>query len=266
MSSPFSKCPKPQKFPPATAIRISIPPARTILIFPAVARCCRSARISISRPLCFTLNAPDKSSFGISEKRARILRNRSRAASASIVSKFAALLDDGEFVNQALEFGNQMRGDKNRAAAGIAGLIRADDGLDEFAADNRVEAAGRLVQHEQFRFGTDRADERKLRALAFREARWFFSGRAESVSANHFRCRGSSVCGTRRNIPACRARSSTDKTRPCPAHRRAAISRRLRLLRVEAEHAHRAGSRAGARFSRHLIVVVLPAPLRPKKP
>ena len=69
----------------------------------------------------------------------------------------AALFDDGEFIDQAFELGNQMRGDKDGAVPRIAGLIRADDRLDKFAADNRVEAGRRLIEQEQFGFGTNRA-------------------------------------------------------------------------------------------------------------
>ena len=55
-------------------------------------------------------------------------------------------------------------------------MIGPDDSLNEFAADNGIEAAGRLIQHEQLRLGADRADERELRALAFREMTGFLFG------------------------------------------------------------------------------------------
>ena len=239
-----------------------------ISIPPAIARCCRWREFPSSRPFCFTFNAPaGRARGGSCAKRARIFRKRSRAASASIVSRSRPC---SMMVNSSIKPSNsEIRCVETNTvrSAGIAGLIRADDGLDEFAADDGVEAGGRLVEHEQFRFGTNRADERELRALAFGEVAGFLvRDRAGSVSANRLRCRGSNVCGTRRDIPACRARSSTDKTRPCPAHRRAAISRRLHLRCGSRPNTRTVPESGRSRFSRHLMVVVLPAPLRPKKP
>ena len=165
--SPFSKCPRPRKFPPATAIHISIPLAKVVLIFPAVARCCRWRGFPLRDRFASRSTRRLNQVSGSWGKRGADFPETVACGVGFHRQQIAALLDDGEFVNQTLEFRDQMRGDKYRAAAGIAGLIRANDGLDEFAADNRVEAARRLVQHEQFRFGTDRADECELRALAF---------------------------------------------------------------------------------------------------
>ena len=62
-----------------------------------------------------------------------------------------------------------MRGDEDRPAAGITFLIRPNHGLNELAADDRIEPGCRLVEHEQFGLGTNRGDERQLRALPFRQ-------------------------------------------------------------------------------------------------
>ena len=62
-----------------------------------------------------------------------------------------------------------MRRDEHRAPPGIAVLIGADDRLDELAADDRIEAGRRLVEHEQLGLGADRGDERELGPLPLRE-------------------------------------------------------------------------------------------------
>ena len=62
-----------------------------------------------------------------------------------------------------------MRRDEHRAPAGIAVLVGADHRLDELAADDRIEAGGRFVEHEQLGLGADRGDERELGALALRQ-------------------------------------------------------------------------------------------------
>ena len=81
----------------------------------------------------------------------------------------AAIFDDGEFVNQSLELSDEMSGDEHGAFAGFRFLVGADDGLDEFAADDGIEARGGFVEYEQFRLGANRADEGELGFLAFRE-------------------------------------------------------------------------------------------------
>ena len=57
-------------------------------------------------------------------------------------------LSESELVDQSFEFGDEVRGDENRAVAGIAFLVGANDGLNEFTADDGVEARGRLVEYE----------------------------------------------------------------------------------------------------------------------
>jgi hypothetical protein len=81
----------------------------------------------------------------------------------------AAGVHDREVLDQALEFGDQVGRDEHGALARIALLVGADHGLDELAAHDRVEAGGRLVEHEQLGFGGDGADEGDLGALAFGE-------------------------------------------------------------------------------------------------
>ena len=53
--------------------------------------------------------------------------------------------------------------------AGIVLLIGADDGLDELAADDGIQARGGLIEHQQVRLRTDGRDQRELGALAFGE-------------------------------------------------------------------------------------------------
>jgi|HubBroStandDraft_1064217.scaffolds.fasta_scaffold114266_3 hypothetical protein len=59
----------------------------------------------------------------------------------------APLRNDGELVNQSLEFRDQMGGNENRAAVRITRLISADDRLDEFAPHNGVQPGSRFIQH-----------------------------------------------------------------------------------------------------------------------
>ena len=135
----------------------------------------------------------------------------------------AAPLDDRELVDQPFELGDEVRGDEDRPPARVAVLVGADDRLDELAADDRIEAGGRLVEHQQLGLGTDGGDQRELRPLPFREvARLLAGDRAGTGRAARARCRGSSARGTRRSSRACRARSSTGRTRRCRARRRAA--------------------------------------------
>src|SRR4051812_5909818 len=61
--------------------------------------------------------------------------------------RFAAI-DDSELINQAFEFGDQMRRDEDGAVAGASLLIGADHGLNEFAADDGVETGSGLVQNQ----------------------------------------------------------------------------------------------------------------------
>src|SRR5678815_3526748 len=88
----------------------------------------------------------------------------------------APLFDDRELVDQSFEFRDQMRGHKHRAASRIAFLIGTDDGLNEFAADDRIEARCRLVEDEQVRFGADRRDQRELGALPLRQVAGLLTG------------------------------------------------------------------------------------------
>jgi hypothetical protein len=81
----------------------------------------------------------------------------------------AAAVDDRELVDQSFEFGDQVGRDEHRATPGLPLLIRADDGLDEFAPDDRIESGRGLVEHEQLWFGADRRDQGHLRALSFGE-------------------------------------------------------------------------------------------------
>src|SRR5207248_1665125 len=57
--------------------------------------------------------------------------------------------------------------------------------LDEFAADDGVEAGGRFIEHQQFRLGANGGDERELRALALRERISAF-GRIEPEAVKQF--------------------------------------------------------------------------------
>ena len=81
----------------------------------------------------------------------------------------APALDNREFVDEALELGNQVRRDENCPTTGRAFLVRANDRLDEFAPHDRIETGRGLVKDEQFRFRANRGDERQLCPLAFRE-------------------------------------------------------------------------------------------------
>ena len=59
-----------------------------------------------------------------------------------------ALVDDGELVDEPLEFADQMRRDKNGAAGGRGILVCPDDRFDELAANDGIEARGRLVEDQ----------------------------------------------------------------------------------------------------------------------
>ncbi len=117
MPSPFSKRPTPRKSPPATAIRSAVPPGDAIAVFPSTARCCRWPG--------FPLRARFVSRSTRRANRVRRAAGKPRADFAETVARgvgfhrqqFAPLLDDGEFVNQPLEFRDQMRGNENRPAA-----------------------------------------------------------------------------------------------------------------------------------------------------
>src|SRR5205823_6124740 len=87
-----------------------------------------------------------------------------------------AALNDREFVDQSLEFGNEMRRDEDRPLPRRSFLIGPDHRLDELAPDDGIEAGGRFIQHEQFRLWTDRSDERQLRFLALREVTGLLTG------------------------------------------------------------------------------------------
>ena len=108
---------------------------------------------------------------------------------------FTPAIDDGELVNQPFELGNQVGGDQNGPASGIAILVRPDHGSNELSSDDRVESRGRLVEDQQFGFGTDASDERELRVLAFGGPVVFWR-RIEAKAASR-------KVRSRLNIPAC---------------------------------------------------------------
>ena len=82
----------------------------------------------------------------------------------------AAAIDDRELIDQSLEFGDEVGGDKNRAVARISFLVGADHRLNELTADDGIQTRRRLVQHQQVRLRADRRDQRHLRSLTFRES------------------------------------------------------------------------------------------------
>src|SRR3954466_148657 len=55
-----------------------------------------------------------------------------------------ASVNDSELINEAFEFGDQMRRYKDGTVAGASLLIGADHGLNEFAADDGVETGSGL--------------------------------------------------------------------------------------------------------------------------
>src|SRR5438045_8630037 len=77
-----------------------------------------------------------------------------------------ALVDDGEFVDQSLEFGDEVSRDQNGTIAGIAFLVCADHRLNEFATHDGVEARSGCVQHEQVRLGAMGGEHREMRSLS----------------------------------------------------------------------------------------------------
>lgn len=79
----------------------------------------------------------------------------------------AAVVDDRELIDQALELGDEMCRDKDRPPARVAVLVGTDDGLDEFAPDDR------FVEDEQLRFRAEGGDQRELGPLALREVARF---------------------------------------------------------------------------------------------
>src|ERR1035441_4342374 len=58
------------------------------------------------------------------------------------------VVDDGELINQPLELTDQVSGNKYGAVAWIGFLVGANHRLNELAADDRIEAGGRLA-HQQ---------------------------------------------------------------------------------------------------------------------
>src|ERR1700686_1309722 len=85
-------------------------------------------------------------------RRLRETRANSLVAAARFVGiereHRGAVVDDGEFVDETLEFGDEVRGNQNGAIAEIAVLVGADDGLDKLAAHDGVEAGGGLMENE----------------------------------------------------------------------------------------------------------------------
>ena len=77
-----------------------------------------------------------------------------------------------------------MRRDEHGPPARIAFLVGADDGLDEFAAHDRIEASGRLVEHEQLGLGADRGDQRELRRWPFDRCVVFWRGSSLNRSSS----------------------------------------------------------------------------------
>ncbi|MFM1944862.1 MAG: hypothetical protein RI897_3844 [Verrucomicrobiota bacterium] len=97
-----------------------------------------------------------------------------------------AFFEDREFVDQTFEFGDEVSGDEDRASAGVGVLVGADDGADEFASDEGVEAGGGFIEDEEVGFGADCADEGDLDGLATGE-RGGFLGVIEVELSEEFR-------------------------------------------------------------------------------
>src|SRR5712664_1163200 len=95
--------------------------------------------------------------------------NRAIFVSTHLITEFEGLIDEFTIIDQSLEFGDEVSGDKNRAVARIALLVGADHRLDELTADDGVQARRRFVEHQQVRLRADRRDQRDLSSLAFRE-------------------------------------------------------------------------------------------------
>ena len=135
-----------------------------------------------------------------------------------------------------------MRRDKHRPSLRVGLLIGANDGLDELAAHDRVQSRGRLVEHEQFRLRANRANERDLRLLPFREAAHLFR-RVETELAEQFlfRARVPPLAEGREVIERfahTHPRVERDEVRHVGE---ALLHRHLMPRRVESEHAHVAG-------------------------
>jgi hypothetical protein len=76
-------------------------------------------------------------------------------------------------IDQAFEFRNQMRRNKNRAVAGIAFLVRANHRLDKFTPDDGVKSGCLLIENKQVRLGAHRSNKGNLGLLAFGQRRSF---------------------------------------------------------------------------------------------
>ena len=178
----------------------------------------------------------------------------------------ASAVDDRELVDEPLELRDEVRRDEHRPASRRAVLIRADDGLDELAADDGIQSGGGLVEHEQVRLGADGGDERELRALPFRQ-------RARLLRLVELELPQQRPLGL--PVPVFPEGGDVGERL---AHRHPRVERHA-TGHVGDRDFTATSSLAGSspkiltsppvgcnRLSRHLIVVVLPAPLRPKKP
>src|ERR1035438_4827822 len=119
-------------------------------------------RMAVDGELQLTALAPDMPGLGKLDRRRCGSKARANllVAGPCIVRSqrqcLAAVVDDGELVDEPLELADQVRGDKHRAIAWIGFLVGSNHRLNELAADDRIEAGGRLVQHKQIRSGERR--------------------------------------------------------------------------------------------------------------
>src|ERR1017187_4114514 len=128
--------------------------------------------MAVHRKLQFSPFPPDM--FGLGELDCRRRRGKARAnllvAGPGFVRPkrhgLAPVVDDGELINQSLELTDQVGRDKHRAVARISFLVGPNHCLDELAADDWVQARGRLVQPQQIRLSADGSHERHLGLLA----------------------------------------------------------------------------------------------------
>ena len=95
---------------------------------------------SSSRPRLRVDETRDVHLRGDAGKRTRGCDGRRRGRRRRRTSGGAATFENGELVYQAFKFGDEVGGDKDGAMFGVSILVGADDGLHEFAADDRIQS------------------------------------------------------------------------------------------------------------------------------
>ena len=191
------------------------------------------------------------------------VRVRWRSSESVPVSTVLPGADDRHAVAQLLDLGEDVAREQHRPA-GLARLL--DAGLEDRLLQ-RVEARGRLVEHEQLGVGRERGDERDLLPVALRVGAALLR-RVELEALEQLRApragRARRAGGRAGRSPRRRSASATGSRRR--GRRRAGGAARRRRATGRRRAAATSPASARSRPSRTRIVVDLPAPFGPEEP